>query len=313
MGVSHFNGPLIVGPDNGTSNPANNTAIPITPDIGPQQFFGGFALIDPRFGYRGGAGTENSALMSVGVGLNANFSTLDQAPSTAVVNNIAAAAATTSGTAMGLVSATGAGITVLAAALTIPQTGNIIASGKLAIDLAPALVYFGTNKSTAVADPTKNLSRALSITASSGAAGGVFIIAGADLYGYSQTEKLTVASSPTGATTTNGKKAFKFVSSVIPQVTDTKSYSVGTQDVFGFPIRVDTFTYVDVGWAGSPITSSTGFVAAISTVASNTTGDVRGTYATQSGSNGVLTLQMFQTISPANIQTMTGYFGVTPA
>lgn len=313
MAVTHVTGPLISGPSNGAVNPANNTAIPITPDIGPQQFFAGYAIVDPRFGYRGGGGTENNALLSVGIGLNANFSTLDQAPSTAVVNNIAAAVATTSGTTMALVSTSGAGVTVLAAALTIPQTGNTIASGKLAIDLAPALVLFGTNKSTGIADPTKNLSRALSITASSGAVGGVFIIAGADLYGYPQTEKLTVASSPSGATTTNGKKAFKFVNSVTPQVTDTKSYSVGTQDVFGFPVRVDNFTYVDVGFAGSIVASSAGFVAAVSTVASNTTGDVRGTYATQAVTDGVKTLQFFQTISPANVQTMTGYFGVTPA
>jgi hypothetical protein len=275
--------------------------------------FGGFTLFDPRYSYKAGGGTENNALLAIGVGISGGYLTIDQAPSTAAVNNIAVAAATTSGTNMTLVSTTAAGITVLASALTIPQTGLTIASGKLAIDLAPALVNFGTCKSTAVADPTKNIARAISVTASSGAAGGNFLIQGADLYGYPMTEKITVASSPSGATTTNGKKAFKFINAVTPQVTDTKSYSVGTADIIGFPVLINTLAYADISWAGSPVVSSAGFVAAVSTTASNTTGDARGTYALQSSSNGTLSIQIFQSISPANISTIAGMFGVTPA
>jgi hypothetical protein len=214
---------------------------------------------------------------------------------------------------MTLVSASGAGITVTTSATQIPQTGNTVPSGAKAIDGVPALIYFGTNKSTAVADPRVNISRAVSITATSGAAGGAFLVSGYDLYGAPQTEKITAASSPSGSTTTNGKKAFKFISSVTPQTTDTKSYSVGTADVFGLPIAATDFPYVELGWAGALVATSTGFVAAVSTTATNTTGDVRGTYATQSSSNGVIKLIVFQTISPANITTMTGYFGVTPA
>lgn len=314
MGLTHFSGPLNVGISNSSANPQNRTTLPVSSDTpAPSIMFGGVTMQDPRYGYKSGGGTENNALLDIGLGLMGDTLTADQAPSTLAVNNIAVAAATTSGTNMTLVSASGAGITVLAAALRIPQTGLTVPIGKLAIDLSPALVYFGNNRSTAVPDPTKNLARCIGITATSGAVGGAFLVSGYDLYGYPQTEKITVASSPSGSTTTNGKKAFKFLSTVTPQVTDTKSYSVGTSDVFGFPLAITEFPLARLGWAGSPVTSSAGFVAAVSSTATNTTGDVRGTYAVQSASDATKVLQILQTITPANITTMSGYFGVTPA
>jgi hypothetical protein len=310
MGVVHHSGPLVVGP----SGQGSVTAIGIGSDSpAPSTIYGGVALVDPRYQYHNGGGTEANALLSIGIGLSGHTLVVDQAPSTAVVNNIAVAVAVTTGTNIALVSSSGAGITVMTSALTIPQTGNVVPTAKLAIDGLPALVYFGTNKSVAVADPTKNIARGIAITASSGGVGGNFLVSGWDLYGFPQTEKITVASSPTGATTTNGKKAFKFINTITAQVTDTFSYSVGTSNVIGFPLAVTEFPLANVGWAGSPVTVSTGFVAAVSSTATNTTGDVRGTYTIQSNANGVLVLQMFQFITPANITTMSGYFGVTPA
>jgi hypothetical protein len=316
MGITSFTGPLVIhGPSASTGVSGQNvTTLPLVPESGPSPIFAGVTLFDPRYPYKGGGGTENSALLALGVGLNGGYLTLDQAPSVVTTTNIAVAAAATSGTNMTLVSASGAGITVLAAALQIPQTGNTVPTGSLAIDLAPALVFFGTTKNTAVADPTKNIARAVAITATSGAAGGAFLVSGRDLYGYPQTEKITVASSPSGSTTTNGKKAFKFINTVTPQVTDAKSYSVGTSDIYGFPVRSDKLAYATITWAGSPITVSTGFVAADTTSpATNTTGDVRGTYNVQSASDGTKSLQLFQDVSPANVVTITGLFGVTPA
>lgn len=311
MALSQFNGPLIVGyPGAGVI-----TAIPVSPDLGPSQFFCGVALIDPRFSYRAGGGTENNALLQIGVGVNGGYLVCDQAPSTKAANNIAAAANVTSGTALTLVSTTGAGVTVTSTATFIPQTGNTVASGALALDGVPALVFFGTNKSTAVADPAKNLSRVVTITGVAGGAGGNFLVTGNDLYGYPQTQLITATS---GATTTASTKAFKFVRSVVPQFTDAHNYSVGTGDVFGFPVLSQEFPLATVGWAGALIASSTGYVAAVSTAATNTTGDVRGTYAVQSASNGTIVLQVFQTITPANLALtgtagISGYFGVTPA
>lgn len=309
MGLTAISGPFVVHGPGPYNLAGNQSVLPVTPDAGPSLIFEGTGLFDSRYVYKGGAGTENSPLIAIGAGLNTDFVVLDQAPSTAVVNNIAVAANVTSGTAVTLVSTTAAGITVMAASLTIPQTGNVVPA-VLAIDLQPGLVLFGNNKSIGIADPTKNLARAVSITGASSGAGGAFLVVGYDLYGSPQTEKITATS---GATTTNGKKAFKFVKSVTPQFTDAHNYSVGTADIFGFPLVVSTFTYATIGWAGSTITASTGFTAAVTTTASNTTGDVRGTYAVQSASNGVLTLQAFITVSTANISSIAGIFGTTPA
>lgn len=314
MGTSHFSGPLIVGPTNTPANPANVVALAAgSTGPAPSQMFCGVAMADPRFPYRGGGGVENSALLALGVGLINRQLVMDQAPSTAVVNNIAVAAATTSGTAMTLVSSSAAGITVVSAATLIPQSGNTIVANALAIDLVPGLVYFGTCNTTAVADPTKNIARAVSVTAASGATGGNFLVTGADLYGYPMTELITVASSPSGSTTTKGKKAFKFISTVVPRTTSAFTYSVGVADTVGFPMRVDTFNYAQIGYAGSPVTVSTGFLAADTATATNTTGDTRGTYALQSVADGAKTLQMFISVSPANIKTISGVFGVTQA
>lgn len=313
MTVTALSGPLIVGPTNGTANPANASSVSVSADRGPSQLYQGFAITDPRFPYREGGGTENSALLSVGIGLNADYLVLDQVPAQLAVNNIAAAAAPVSGTAMTLVASSGAGITVLTAPVNIPQTGNNIPTGARVIDLSPGLVFFGVYKSTAVADPTKQIARAVSITTASGGVGGVFVVAGWDVYGVPMSEKITAASSPTGTALTTGKKAFKAIQSVIPQIGGSFTYSIGTSDTYGFPLRCDTFVYARIGWAGSPITSSAGFTAAVTTTATNTTGDVRGTYAVQSSSDGTKSLQFFQSISPANITVMSGFFGVTQA
>lgn len=315
MGLSAFSSPVVAA----GKGSGNITTLPVSEQAAPSIFFAGVGLQDPRRPYVGGeAGPETGALMAVGFAPSGFYTVCDQAPATKAVNNIAAAAAVTTGTNIALVSSTGAGVTVTTSATFIPQTGNTVASGALALDGVPGVLTYGTGKSIGVADPTKNLSRVTSITASSGAVGGAFLVQGADLYGFPQTEKITAASSPSGATTTTGKKAFKFITKVTAQVTDTFSYSVGTGDVFGFPLLCNEFPFAMVGWAGALIAASTGFVAAVSSTATNTTGDARGTYAVQSGSNGTIVLQMFQSIQAANLAGsgaagMAGYFGVTPA
>lgn len=55
------------------------------------------------------------------------------------------------------------------------------------------------------------------------------------------------------------------------------------------------------------------FTAAVTTTATTTTGDVRGTYAVPSASDAAKRLVVFETISVANIGTTTGIFGVTQA
>lgn len=302
MAISQFSGPLVVQPASERQLTGQQSA--------PSLFNENVALADPRFAYRNGGGAENTALLACGLGPALNVICVDAVPATSAANNVAVAAAVTSGTAMTLVSTTSSSITVLSSALTIVQTGLTVPSGTLTIDAAPGLVYYGTQRSIALADPTLAVARAVKVTGLATSAGGDFLVSGYDLYGNAQTELITA---PASATPAVGKKGFKFISSIVPRFTDSATYSWGVSDVFQFPLRVDRFAYARVAWAGSLITASTGFVAAVTTTATNTTGDVRGTYLVQSSSDGTRTLQIFIAMSAANISTTTGFFGVTPA
>ena len=48
-----------------------------------------------------------------------------------------------------------------------------------------------------------------------------FTVSGYDIYGYPMTNAITVTSGSTSGTTVNGTKAFKYITSVTPSVTDT--------------------------------------------------------------------------------------------
>jgi hypothetical protein len=294
------------------------------PDRAPSGGDLGWGIIDPRYGYKiGGWGNPNAALggaapapLSILWLSAAEMVCVDQVPSAAASNNIAAAQTVASGTAMTLVSASGAGITVMAAALAIPQTGLVVPAGNLAIDGLPGLVPFGQTGAIAAVDPTHNIARAVSITGSASATGGAFLVAGFDLYGQPQSEQIT---HPGGTGTQNGRKGWKFIASVTPQFTDAHNYAVGTADIYEFPLRVDFFPYATVGWANAIVAAATGFTAADATApATATTGSVRGTYATQSASDGTKRLQMFITQSVAALAAVTpgnlaSILGVTPA
>ena len=170
---------------------------------------------------------------------------------------------------------------------------------------------FGSPSSVYLWNPQALVSRAVSVTGSSSSTGGNITISGYDIYGVPMSE---VIAAPAGATTVNGKKAFKYISSVVPAFTDAHNYSVGTTDIYGFPLRSDFFSDVAINYNAAAVTASTGFVAAVTTSpATTTTGDVRGTYALQSASDGSKRLAIRQFILPANMNSFTGLFGVTQA
>jgi hypothetical protein len=284
----------------------------------------GWGVVDPRYGYKIGGWMNPTASLggsqpnplAILIASASELQCVDQAPSAIATNNIAAAQTVTNGAAMTLAASSGAGITVMSSALTIPQTGLTVPSGTLAIDGLPGLVSFGQTGAIAVMDPTHQIARAVSITGSTSATGGAFLVAGYDMYGQPQTEQITAAA---GAVTTNGKKGWKFIASVTPQFTDAHNYSVGDTDIYEFPVRVLEFPMATVGWAGAIIASSTGFTAADTTSpATSTTGSVRGTYALQSASNGTTVLQMFVTprvadLAAVSTTNLVPLFGVTPA
>lgn len=180
---------------------------------------------------------------------------------------------------------------------------------------------FGSAGTIQLWNPMALTARAVSITTSVATVGttNVFTVAGYDIYGYPMSEAISVPSTTVSGTTTSGKKAFKFITSVTPSVTDaTTSYSVGTTNIIGLPLRSDffganTFVYPGTG-ATNLVTSVTGYTAAVTTTATTTTGDVRGTYALQTAaSTGTNRLIVRQSPALYNISSATGLFGVTQA
>jgi hypothetical protein len=173
------------------------------------------------------------------------------------------------------------------------------------ISAGPALLF----------DNTQGISRGISISGVSGGAGGTFTVSGYDIYLNPHSEIVTVAA---GANTVNTKKTYKFIQTITPNFTDAHNYSVGTADLYGFAVRSDQFEFMAIFWNGALITSSTGYTVADTTnPATTATGDVRGTYATQSASDGTKRLVISQEISladsvyttPATPQFL---YGITP-
>jgi len=177
--------------------------------------------------------------------------------------------------------------------------------------LAQPFGLLGQPSSVYLWNPQALVARAVSVTGSASATGGNITINGYDIYGVPMSE---VIAAPASATTVNGKKAFKYISSVVPAFTDAHNYSVGTTDIYGFPLRSDFFSDVAINYNAAAITANTGYVAAVTTSpATTTTGDVRGTYALQSASDASKRLAIRQFILPANMNSTTGLFGVTQA
>ena len=134
-------------------------------------------------------------------------------------------------------------------------------------------------------NPPEALARCISITSTdAGAAGGAFKVTSYDVFGQPMTETLTHAG---GATTVFGLKAHKYIVSIVPQFTDAHAYSAGWGDTFGFPLRSDRFENTSIFWGGKVPVISTGWLTPdLTTPATATTGDVRGTVQLSTNGNG---------------------------
>jgi hypothetical protein len=87
---------------------------------------------------------------------------------------------------------------------------------------------------------------------------------------------------------------------------------VGTADIFGIGLLSTNWGCIDVTWNNQSITANTGYTVADQTSpATSTTGDVRGTYAVQSASDGTKRLTIYASPSLTGITSnpTTGLFG----
>jgi hypothetical protein len=190
-------------------------------------------------------------------------------------------------------------------------------------------------------DPQQCLTRGWCVTGVSGGTGGAFKLTGYDIYGNVQTETITATA---GAATTYGNKAFKAITSVVPQFTDAHNYTILTSDVIGFLIRSDRYELSDLYYNGSYTVTAVSTTSAwtacdLTNPATSTTKDPRGTFQVSArGPNATVTsttycngtaansipggagyrVAMYTTISMYNLfnaspSNPVPFYGVTPA
>lgn len=150
-----------------------------------------------------------------------------------------------------------------------------------------------------VFDPRQSISRAVSISGGAATTGGTFTVAGYDVYGVVMHENIVAS---TAGTTIYGKKAFKYLTSVTPQFADAHPYTVGTSDVYGFPLFSGTFESMDLAWNGNVLAATAGWITglAFSTgTATFATADVRGTLQTSANGGGAASAS--STVSDGNL------------
>ena len=170
----------------------------------------------------------------------------------------------------------------------------------------------------ALTSTTVTLSAARALTVKSSASGdtsqGVYVT-GTDYWGQVQTEYFLL----NGVTGVAGKKAFKTVTQVYVGAALAGNLSVGTLDVFGLPYKVTDAGYLlRTGWAGVVADNAGTFVAADAATPSNTTGDVRGTFAPTGASASDGARRLVIAIGLTAVQagpnaTQTGAIGAVPA
>ena len=294
MGISAWTGPLVAF--------GQATYGDYNPQRAPSLFDQGLGIMDPRVPYMPGSRASAKAYGWYGV---TAIPVLDYVPAAVGAAVIGTTATPVAGTPLTLVTSSGSGITVGASIVNL-NTGAAV-TGLLAIDSANAAIAFGQDGAVNMYNPVTSGARNITLASTGDDSGATFIVAGYDIYGAPLSETITGAAIGTAT----GKKAFKYIASVTPAGTlSGAQVTIGIGSVFGFPLRVDTLGDASIFW-NNAIQSNGTFVAAVTTTATATTGDVRGTYVFNGGTLGTSRAQVFITPKPANVATAAGLFGVT--
>jgi hypothetical protein len=221
---------------------------------------------------------DDPSQMDLGVGPVGRIYVWDVVPQAAITNNIAASQAPAAAGALTLTAGTSAKAVVTNTGATVIQV---------------------------------DVPRAIRVNCSTTAR--AFTVSGFDYYGQAMSEVITVAVAGTAVT---GLKAFYQVSSVTIAGSATAAV-VGTSDVLGIPVRVPNVAYVASVKSNNTLAQDAGtFVAADTATATTGTGDVRGTYAPATASNGIVRTVMgilLPGIAIGPNSTRVGALGVTQA
>ena len=191
------------------------------------------------------------------------------------------------------------------AALQTPSTGAITLSagtGITAVTVSGTTVY------------QCDVPRIVTISSGASDTGITFTVSGNDFYGAPMTQTVTGVSAATVSTT----KAFYQVKSVSHTGSVNTTVTVGTGDVYGLPYFLrGRESIVAVGYAGTAAQSAVSATVGVTTTpATSFTGDVRGTYALGSASNGTNRLVFVAVIGTSQVgtaATTASVLGVTQA
>ena len=224
---------------------------------------------------------ENPAPMDLGIGPLGRIFVWDVVPQAKVANNIATAQSPTSAFTLT------AGTSVKAVTLTNGSIGY-------ALDVPRTLIItIGTGTIA-----NRNIT-----------------ISGFDYYGQAMSE--VIATGTTQSTTVSGLKAFYIITSITTSGAVGGTVAVGTTDVLGIPVRVTNVAYVASVKSNSTLAQDAGaFLPADTATATTGTGDVRGTYAPATASNGIVRTVMgilLPAIAVGPNATRVGALGVTQA
>jgi len=222
---------------------------------------------------------DDPAPMDLGIGPVGRIYVWDIIPQAAITNNVAASqTTTTAGQAVTLTAGTSAKSVVRTDGTTVIQL---------------------------------DCPRALKVNSATTAR--AFTVSGYDYYGQPMSEVITVSVAGTAVT---GKKAFYQVSGATIAGSAT-AVVIGTSDVLGIPVRVTNVAYIGSVKSNNTLAQDAGaFVAADTATATNATGDVRGTYAPATASDGIVRTVMgilLPAIAVGPNATRVGALGVTQA
>ena len=229
---------------------------------------------------------DNPSPMDLGIGPLGRIYVWDIIPQAIVTNNIAATQTPAA-----------AGSLTLTAGTSVKSVTNASGATVLQLD-CPRAVQLTTASGTIVT--SRNLT-----------------VSGYDYYGQAMSEVIATGTTSSAVANVAGKKAFFQISGITISGSLPVAITVGTTDVLGLPVRVFNVSYVASVKSNNTLAQDAGtFVAAATATATTTTGDVRGTYAPATASNGIVRTTMgilLPAIAVGPNATRVGALGVTQA
>ena len=229
---------------------------------------------------------DNPAPMDLGVGPLGRIYVWDIVPQAVVTNNIAATQTPAASGALTLTAGTSVKSITTAGGVTVLQLD------------CPRAVQLTTASGTIVT--SRNLT-----------------VSGYDYYGQAMSEVIATGTTSSAVANVAGKKAFFQITGITISGSLPVAITVGTTDVLGLPVRVFNVSYVASVKSNNTLAQDAGtFVAADTATATTTTGDVRGTYAPATASNGIVRTTMgilLPAIAVGPNATRVGALGVTQA